>query len=266
LILIGGAGGFIGRALASALPEARAIGHTGSDAPGLLQGIAVAVWCGRDPRLGTAGWALDDDAEIAVAKRCAKAGVHLLSLGTRKVYAPSPTPLDETAPVGPTDLYGRQKLALEEALAEILGAGLTRLRLANVFGFEPGRRSFMGRMLTTLAAAGEVRFAMSPFTRRDFLPVDAAAAMLAALARDPPGGIVNLGSGIALEAGRLAQALMEGFGRGRLVVERPEVRDAFVLDTSRLHRLTGLAVEAEELLAAARRCGRRLAEVAGRLS
>jgi hypothetical protein len=34
----------------------------------------------------------------------------------------------------------------------------------------------MGRMLTTLAAEGEIRFDMSPFTRRDFVPAGSPAA------------------------------------------------------------------------------------------
>jgi dTDP-4-dehydrorhamnose reductase/UDP-glucose 4-epimerase len=258
VILVVGAGGFIGRALAAAVPAARTAAHGEAGRPGLLDGIAAAVWCGRDPRLGTPAWRVEADAEPAFAGACAAAGVPLLSLGSRKVYAPSPQPLHEGSPLGPTDLYGRQKLALEQALQAIPGLRLTRLRLSNVFGLEPGRTSFMGRMLTTLAHDGEVRFDMSPFTRRDFLPVETAARMIAALAADPPGGIVNLGAGTALETGRLALALIDGFGRGRLVVDSPEIRDAFVLDTRRLFWRTGITVAPEEVLEAAQRCGRRL--------
>ena len=51
--------------------------------------------------------------------------MHLLSLGTRKVYAPSAAPLAEDSPLGPSDAYGRHKLALEQALHGVLGPGLT---------------------------------------------------------------------------------------------------------------------------------------------
>jgi nucleoside-diphosphate-sugar epimerase len=69
-------------------------------------------------------------------------GLPFLTLGTRKVYAhPRPAPLREDDPTGPTDRYGEQKLAIEQALLAILGDRLlTRLRLSNVFGHEPGRR------------------------------------------------------------------------------------------------------------------------------
>lgn len=257
-VLIACAGGFIGEAVARAVPGCRKAGHAEIRAPGLLDGIRTAVWCGRDPRLGSPAWALAEDAEITFARRCAGSGVHLLSLGTRKVYAASTAPLSEDAPLGPGDAYGRQKLALEQALHEILGARLTRLRLANIFGWEPGRRTFMGQMLAGLAERDEIRFDMSPFTRRDFLAVEDAARLIAALAMAPPGGMVNVGSGLGLETGRLATALIRGYGRGRLVVEGAEERDAFTLDTRRLFWWTGMAMEpgrAEEVAAG---IGRRL--------
>jgi hypothetical protein len=88
-------------------------------------------------------------------------------------------------------------------------------------------------MLTTLAAEGEIRFDMSPFTRRDFVPAEVAGRAVAALLRAPPGGIVNIGSGVALECGRLALWLIEGRGAGRLVCASPDERDTFALDVGR---------------------------------
>ncbi|MFO1070085.1 MAG: NAD-dependent epimerase/dehydratase family protein [Geminicoccaceae bacterium] len=257
-VLVAAAGGFIGRHLAAALPADRVRTAAHADAAAALPGAAAAVWCGRNPRLGKPGWQVDDDPEVAFGRACAGAGVHLLSLGTRKVYAPSPRPLAEDDPTGTADAYGRDRLAVEQALVAIPGLRLTRLRLANVFGFEPGRPTFLGAMLDGLARDGTVRFAMSPFTPRDFLPVEDAAAMLAALALDPPGGVVNLGSGIALPTGRLAMALLEGFGGGRLLVEDAAERDGFVLDVRRLFWRTGLAVTEAAILEAARAAGRRL--------
>ncbi|HMR34484.1 MAG TPA: sugar nucleotide-binding protein [Geminicoccaceae bacterium] len=260
-ILVACAGGFIGAEVARAIPGCRTAGH--ADAARALGGVRTAIWCGRDPRLGSEAWRIEDDAEIGIARACAAAGIHLLSLGTRKVYAASAAPLHEGSALGPADAYGRQKLRLELALAEILGTRLTRLRLANIFGWEPGRRTFMGTMLAGLSRDGEIRFDMSPFTRRDFLAAEDAAALIAALAADPPGGVVNVGSGLGLETGRLAMALIRGYGRGRLVVEKAEERDAFTLDTRRLFWLTGMAVEAGRAEAVAKALGRAAADKLG---
>jgi UDP-glucose 4-epimerase len=235
--------GFIGRAVTAALAsgEARLIAHDAIGDPNLLRGVATVLFSGRNPALGSEAWRLEDDPELALARRAAAAHVSLVSLGTRKVYAPSGNPLSETDRIGPVDLYGVQKLALEHALAGVLGPRLTRLRLANVFGYErtPGRETFLAQMLRGLSRQDEIRFDMSPFVRRDFLPIDLCAAWLAEVARRPPGGILNVGSGIALPTGRLALWLIEGYGRGRLTIESPDERDSFVLDTRNLKALLG---------------------------
>lgn len=254
--------GFLGTAIARALGgEGRLLGHD-AVGPGALDGVQSLVWAGRHPALGGPSWRLEADLERAIARLCAARGIAFLSLGTRKVYAPSDRPLAEDAPLGPTDLYGRQKLALEDALAAVPGLLLTRLRLANLFGLElrPERTSFMTRLLATLAREGEVRLDVGPFVARDFLPVEPAAAWIARLALEPPGGILNLGSGIGLPLGRLASAVIEGFGRGRLVVTSPAERDGFVLDVARLRaRLPEARIEPATILEAARAVGRALA-------
>lgn len=235
--------GFIGRAVAAALAadQVRVVGHDALADPHLLRGVATVLYAGRNPALGGEAWRLEDDVELALARRAAPARVSFISLGTRKVYAPSTNSLSETDRVGPVDAYGAQKLELEHALAAALGRRLTRLRLANIFGYErsPARPTFVGQMLQGLARRDEIRFDMSPFVRRDFLPIDRAAAWLAEVVRRPPGGILNVGSGVALPTGRLALWLIEGYGRGRLIVESPDERNSFVLDPRNLKALLG---------------------------
>ncbi len=261
MILLVGRNGFIGRHLCRALAgrAVRAVSHEAPLAKVLGPEVSCLVWCGRDPRLGSPDWRLEADLEPAAARRCADLGIPMISLSSRKVYAPAEAPLAEDAPLGPVDLYGRQKLLLERELERILGHSLTLLRLANIFGWEPGRRTFAGMMLERLMTEGEIRFEMSPFTPRDFLPVEVAARWIARLAESPPGGVVNLGSGLAVPVGRMALWLIEGFGAGRLVITDPAERDPFLLDTGRLRQLLGEAIAEPEIAAACRDLGRRLA-------
>lgn len=259
MILVTGAGGLIGRHVLAALGpgRARGVSHHAITAPDLLDGVTTVVHAGRDPLLGKPGWKLEADAEIVLAERLARTDIRLISLGTRKVLAASDRPLAEDAPIAPADAYGRAKAALEAALLERLGERLTRLRISNVIGIEPpGRGSFMGAMLAGLVADGTIRFDMAALTRRDFVPVGFVAQAIARLAADPPGGIVHLGSGHAIPCGLLARWTIEGFGRGRLIVEHDERRDAFVMDVRRLRALTGLACPRAAVRDAARDAGR----------
>jgi UDP-glucose 4-epimerase len=259
MILVTGAGGFIGRAIVQALgADARPASHQAFQEPTRFADMTAVVHAGRDPLLGKPGYRVADDAELKLAHLAAAHDLPFLSLGTRKVYAPSDQALDETAPIGPTDRYGEQKLALEGALAAILGPRLTRLRLANIFGFELGRQGFMGMMIGALQRGEPITFDMSPFVRRDFLPVETTARAIARLAADPPGGIVNIGSGIGLETGRLALALIEGHGGGQLLISDPRHHDPFTLDVTRMTRLTGITTDTTAILARARAIGQQL--------
>jgi dTDP-4-dehydrorhamnose reductase/UDP-glucose 4-epimerase len=201
------------------------------------------------------------DPDLRLAERIAGRDIDYLMLSSRKVYAPSARPLAETDPTGPQDLYGRHKLALEQGLRELLGARLTVLRLANVFGYErgEGRRTFFSLTLDQLARDGRIRFDMSPFVERDFLPVEACARVLARIVAAPPGGVLNVGSGIALPTGRLALWVLEGYGGGELVIASPRAHGAFVLDVSRLASLYGPPCSFDDLRQACLALGRRLA-------
>jgi dTDP-4-dehydrorhamnose reductase/UDP-glucose 4-epimerase len=263
-ILIVGRGSFLAGHVLGALPAARvrAVGHDETLRAGLLDDIACVVNFARHPLLGSAGYrpeAMDPDLQLA--RRLGERRVAYLMLSSRKVYAPSARALAEDAPTAPVDGYGRAKLAVEGRLRALLGERLTILRLANVFGYErtPGRATFLASLLERLAKDGEVHYDISPFVVRDFLPVEAFVRLLVGLAQAPPGGILNVGSGIALPTGRLALWIIEGFGRGRLVINSPREHDGFVLDVTRLRALQGEPCGLAELRARAVALGRRLA-------
>jgi dTDP-4-dehydrorhamnose reductase/UDP-glucose 4-epimerase len=266
-LLVVGRNSFIARHFLATCPEpASAVDHDAIDRPDLLDGIDRIVSFARHPLLGSEDYRPETmDPDLRLARRIAGREIDYVMLSSRKVYAPSPRPLAESAPIAPHDRYGRHKLATEQALGERLGTRLTILRLANVFGDErqAGRRTFLALSLDQLAREGRIRFEMSPFVARDFLPVQTCARLLAQIAVAPPGGILNVGSGIALPTGRLALWVLEGFGRGELVIESPEERDAFVLDVGRLTRSYGPPCTYEELRGSCLELGRRLAREAG---
>ncbi len=267
-ILVVGRNSFLARQVLGSLPadRLRAVNHDQIDRPDLLDGVATVVNFARHPLLGSEHYRPEAmDADLRLARRIGTRAVAYVMLSSRKVYAPGAGPLAETGATGPTDAYGRAKLAAERSLQQLLGERLTILRLANVFGYEriAGRRTFLSLTLERLQTDGEIRYDMSPFVARDFLPVATFARLLGQIAQAPPGGILNLGSGIGLPAGRLALWILEGFGGGRLVVTSPREHDAFVLDVTRLKGLYGPPCSLDDLRRACLDLGHRLAAEPG---
>lgn len=262
MILLFAQNSFLARHVATALPKAawRGASHGDIDDPGLLDGIEVVLSFAKPPAIGQGSYDLGDDPDLRLVARIGDRPVRFVMLSSRKAYQPATIPLAEDAALGPADAYGRNKLALEQRLGSQLGDRLTILRLANIFGYERGRRTFLGLLLDRLANEGAIRFDMSPFVGRDFLPVERFAGIVARIARHPPGGVLNVGSGIALPTGRLALWILEGFGRGRLVIESPREHDAFVLDVRRLTDRYGPPCNQDALRAACLAIGRRLAD------
>jgi dTDP-4-dehydrorhamnose reductase/UDP-glucose 4-epimerase len=262
-VLVVGQHSFIARHFLAAWDQpVTAVGHDAIDRPGLLEGIDRAISFARHPLLGSEDYRPETmDPDLRLAERVAGRGIDYVLVSSRKVYAPSARPLAETDPTGPQDRYGQHKLAAEEALRARLGVRLTILRLANVFGYERGqsRRTFFSLTLEGLAREGRIRFDMSPFVERDFLPVEACARVLARIVAAPPGGVLNVGSGIGVPTGRLALWVLEGYGRGELVIETPDERDPFVLDVTRLTSRYGPTCTYAELREACLDLGRRLA-------
>jgi dTDP-4-dehydrorhamnose reductase/UDP-glucose 4-epimerase len=230
----------------------RAVSHDAVDAPDLLEGVGTVINAARHPASSGPDYDLDAlDPDVRLAKRIGERDIGMIMLSSRKVYAAGDGPLREDAPLRPSDAYGLNKLRAEERVADLLGARLTLLRLANIFGDErvPGRRSFLAMLLTRLAEQNQIRYDMSPFVERDFLPVEPLARLLARIVMEPPGGIMNVGSGIALPTGRIALWIMQGYGGGELLIDSHEEKDAFVLDISRLEARYGRPCTFDDLKA-----------------
>ncbi len=260
-VLLVGRHGFLGRHISAALgSSAMAMSHCTFREAGIPETTGCIVWAARNPQLGHPSWRLREDLEWRAAEIAHRRRIAFISLSSRKVYAPSRQPVPEEAPTTPVDLYGRQKRDMELALLDLLQNRVTILRLANIFGLEPGRPTFMGRLQSRLRDRGEVLFDMSPFVVRDFLPVETAARWIARLATNPPGGVIHVGSGHAMATGRIALAVIEGYGGGRLVIEDGRERDPFVLDTSKLRARIGETITPQEILDRCRALGRELRE------
>lgn len=201
---------------------------------------SVVVNMGYDPRYMREPYAEELDFDLAVARRVARSSTHYVMISTRRVYGqPMPFRIGEDCVPQPQDHYGRNKYRTEQQVRELLGPRCTVVRVANVFGFEPGRHTFFGIALDSLKRNNKIVLDVSPFVRRDFIYIDDFTRVLRRVLMVRPEGLFNLGSGESTAVGHVALWLIEGFGKGDLVVTAPVERDSFELNTDKLMRAIG---------------------------
>jgi UDP-glucose 4-epimerase len=235
-IILLGSGSFIAKAVAkaaairglpcAALPhDARLDGLGGNDC---LINFSLA------PAYRSGPYDPAQDCDLMAARAAARSGAGFVMLSTRRVYgADVRWNAREDQPASGDGPYGCNKAITEMAVGEALQGRAGIFRLSNVFGYEydrtSPRRTFLGILLGSLKQKNKMFFDMSASTRRDFLPVEICAGLLLDRALDRTSGTWNLGSGIPLPCGELADWIREGYGGGELVCDPDVPRDEFCL-------------------------------------
>lgn len=239
--LLVGRGGFIGASMARLrAPGIEMVAASHVDAARLIRSgrFDVILNCAFDPKLKTADYQTDFDADLIAARLAARCGAHFVMLSSRRVYASRAElrTIDETEAPAPDTQYGRNKLESENRVRDLLDDRCTVLRVSNVFGYEPGRSTFFGQAISSLRRERRVILDVSPFVVRDFIPVEMLCGILNQVLLVRPAGIFNVGAGFGVPVGQIALWLIRGLGAGELVVTHPEERDAFVLDSTKIKR------------------------------
>jgi nucleoside-diphosphate-sugar epimerase len=215
-----------------------------------IRGTDVIINCAFSP-----AWYLGDLPEDlgfdgTAAAIVQRAGARYVMISSRAVYQTRlDPPLREAEPVAPSTVYGRNKAKIESGLSKMLGERLMILRPANVFGAEPaGRRTFVSTAFGSLTRTNTIELDIAARTRKDFVPAWFVGKAAATLIERRSRGIFNIGSGTALEIGRIANALISGYGQGQLHQTGERVGEEFRLDIAKLHEQTGLSLAADAVL------------------
>lgn len=188
----------------------------------------------------------DYDLDYQIANRVKDFDCHYVMLSSRKVYGENEKliSIDENHSKSPVDNYARNKLFTELYLQDVFGHNKshTIVRCSNVFGFEYLRNSFMGFCTKQLKESGYIHFDISSKIKRDFIPVDYVGQVLKLIMEKKLNGIFNLSSNYALEIGKIAECLIEGYGSGTFSSNDDLIKDQFVIDCSKLEKSLGINI------------------------
>jgi len=211
-VVITGAGGFVGAAIAQRLerdgvPVLRLtrehLDLTGADAEATL----VALLKSGDVFVAAAARAPCKDADslvenmqiarnLARALRRARDLVHLVNISSDAVYADSAQPLKESSCAGPTSLHGAMHLARELVLKAEVKAALVTLRPTLLYGAADPHGGYGPNSFRRLAAEGKpiVLFGEGE-ERRDHVYIDDLAEIAAQCIYRRSSGTLNVATG-----------------------------------------------------------------------
>jgi UDP-glucose 4-epimerase len=174
---------------------------------------------------------------------------------TRQIFgSPLYLPVDEEHPVAPVDVNGITKYATEQLhllYGDMYGLRPTAIRLTNVFGprqrLRGDHQGFLPIFIRRAIEGTSLRVFGEGEQERDCLYVDDAVAclLLAAVSRDAPGEILNVGNDERLSVRAIAEAVVAAAGSGEVEqVPWPPDRDAIDIgsyfgDSSKAKRLLG---------------------------
>lgn len=208
--------------------------------PSLLLEFDIILNFAFDPNAYTNKLDAEKSLDTLIANIIVKRShIHYIMISSRQVYGQNAY-LTEGLEPAPVSIYGINKLNVENRVLEVLGASrVTILRCSNIFGFELKRRTFFGRMLTSLYKHNLINFDVSLSTKKDIIPVMNFCSFLSKIFVLQPTGIYNLGSGISLRCGTISEDLISGFGQGKLQCFSPLIKDQFFMDIEKITSVIG---------------------------
>lgn len=241
--LIIGNNSFIGKSAYQIINNTKKISYSDIDKINLKE-YNVILNCSMSEQYRNESYNEDNDLDIKLARIAEKSNIHYVMISTRKVYgiSNSVTTYNERSELNPSDRYSENKLITEYKIKEMLDS-YTILRPSNVFGYEPGRKSFMGFCMNQLKDSNKIVYDVSANTIRDFIDVNTFSKVLNRVCELKVKGLYNVGSNFGLSVGDVSKYLIKGYGSGQLIADSDKTFDQFILDNTKIKSELGINID-----------------------
>jgi UDP-glucose 4-epimerase len=238
-VVVIGAGGFVGGALANRLIRARIPTLALSRAEVDLLAVSASTTLAdllrpTDAVVAVAAIApvknahmLADNMRIVttITEAMSKVKVaHLVNISSDAVYADGPLPLTERSPMAPTSLHGAMHLARELALGAEAGAPVANLRPTLIYGASDPHNGYGPNRFRRLANQGSnlVLFGEGE-ERRDHVYIDDVAELITLVLQHKSVGALNVATGHVHSFMDIAKAVVALSGNATAVSCSPRV-------------------------------------------
>ncbi len=220
-VVVIGAGGFVGGAIAARLAAAsvatlavdrKTVDLLDPDADRVLRrliepGDAVVAVSAIAP-CRTTRMLADNLALVAALSRALQDAPlsHLVNISSDAVYADGPLPLSEQSPMAPTSLHGAMHLARELAFAQDLAVPMAMLRPTLIYGADDPHNGYgPNRFCRQVAAGQDIALFGEGEERRDHVWVDDVAEIAARVLFHRSTGALNLATGTVVSFREIAE-------------------------------------------------------------
>lgn len=155
----------------------------------------------------------------------------------------------ESNPLIPSDFYSSNKIALEQELQNVKNLNLTILRVANIIG-EPvirkNYKTFIGWICENFLTFGKIKVSQNSQSKKDFITKDFLHRSIFDIARLNICDILNVSSGIPTTINQILSGYI-GLENLELLGEHLPCTDQFILDNSKLKKLTGCSITQQDI-------------------
>lgn len=171
----------------------------------------------------------------------------LTYLSSTRVYAGARATQEsarlQVNPNDPSDLYNLSKLMGESLCLHGGHAQMKVARLSNIVGLRPDPDIFIDQLLDEGYRTGQVTLRTALASRKDYLYIDDAVALLARIALAPQAGIFNVASGEAVSNQSVVDALRQHMGFSVAVQPDAPVWDFTPVDMAHTRACFGFAAQ-----------------------
>ena len=214
-----------------------------------VSGSDVIINCSNSKNFFYKKYNLKNDRNLKIANIIKNYNIKFYLLSTRQVYDQK-LYLTEKSKLKPLNLYAKNCLYSEKNCKKILKNNLVILRLANVFGYEIGKKkkSSLVSLIYKSLKKGEINIDNNFYLFKDFLPIKLLCTYIEKIISLNNVNIVNVGSGIPILVKDFIYSIIDTKKiRVNVKIEKNFNDKNYCFNVNRINKLSGFKITKKEL-------------------